>query len=281
MNNPAESTGGSLALSGAFLLALVLIASVFFFDRAGTNQFEFWGPLLILIVLIWFFDRHLALLRDIPPEADSRTASYSLGRTQMAFWTCLIVAALIYIIGNKISTCDSASCINFDILKLDTNILVLLGISGATGMVAMAVDIDKDKKKTEAEIAGEQAIAEEQRLLALIEEGRKSNSDLAAMTELERNLAEVRRTAQKSIEAMNLTKRDADPKGFLRDILEDSNGNSLHRLQMILFTLTTAAIFITQLVGSQGAAMPKVPSEILGLLGISNGLYVGFKIPGK
>lgn len=76
--------------------------------------------------------------------------------------------------------------------------------------------------------------------------------------------------------------RKARAEGFFKDILEDENGNSLHRLQMVFFTLLTGTLFaINTLALAPGGALPPISEDMLALMGISNSLYVGFKIPGR
>lgn len=74
---------------------------------------------------------------------------------------------------------------------------------------------------------------------------------------------------------------DATPQlsqGFLMDILTDENGGiSFHRFQMLTWMLILGVLFIFQVFNS--LTMPEFSATLLGLLGISNGTYLGFKIP--
>lgn len=67
--------------------------------------------------------------------------------------------------------------------------------------------------------------------------------------------------------------------GFLNDILSDSNGFAFHRVQMLIWTLLVSLIFVYGVVST--LAIPDVDSTFLALLGISNGTYLGFKLPEK
>ena len=67
-------------------------------------------------------------------------------------------------------------------------------------------------------------------------------------------------------------------KGFLMDILTDENGGiSFHRFQMLTWMLILGVLFVFQVFNT--LTMPEFSATLLGLLGISNGTYLGFKIP--
>lgn len=66
--------------------------------------------------------------------------------------------------------------------------------------------------------------------------------------------------------------------GFLADILSDaSDGISIHRFQMFAWTLILGIIFIGSVY--KDLAMPEFNATLLGLMGISSGTYLGFKLP--
>jgi hypothetical protein len=68
--------------------------------------------------------------------------------------------------------------------------------------------------------------------------------------------------------------------GFLRDVLSDaSDGISIHRFQMFAWTLILGVIFIASVYKDLG--MPEFSATLLGLMGISSGTYLGFKLPEK
>jgi hypothetical protein len=66
-------------------------------------------------------------------------------------------------------------------------------------------------------------------------------------------------------------------RGFIHDILEDGHGISLHRFQMFVWTIVLAVIFCASVY--QDLSMPEFSATLLGLMGISSGTYLGFKIP--
>ena len=76
---------------------------------------------------------------------------------------------------------------------------------------------------------------------------------------------------------------DASPsqisKGVLADILGDENGVCFDRLQMAAWTVVLGLVFIVEVVSDLN--MPDFSPTLLGLMGISSGTYIGFKLPGK
>ncbi len=65
--------------------------------------------------------------------------------------------------------------------------------------------------------------------------------------------------------------------GFLRDVLSDGEGVSLYRFQLFVWTLVLGVIFIASVY--DGLEMPQFNPTLLGLMGISSGTYLGFKVP--
>lgn len=68
-------------------------------------------------------------------------------------------------------------------------------------------------------------------------------------------------------------------KGFWKDLLSDSNGISLYRFQIAVWTLVIGFIFIINVYDN--LSMPQFDNTLLALMGISSGTYLGFKIPEK
>jgi hypothetical protein len=67
--------------------------------------------------------------------------------------------------------------------------------------------------------------------------------------------------------------------GFLADLLSDGDGPSFHPYQMLLFTVILAVFFMVQV--ATNLIMPQFDTTLLGLMGISNGTYLGFKLQGR
>jgi hypothetical protein len=65
--------------------------------------------------------------------------------------------------------------------------------------------------------------------------------------------------------------------GFFTDILTDVNGITLARLQLLLWNVTLGLVFLSQVFAD--LRVPDFDTSTLGLLGLSAGAYVGFKVP--
>jgi hypothetical protein len=70
-----------------------------------------------------------------------------------------------------------------------------------------------------------------------------------------------------------------ESRGFLNDVMSDPTGVSLHRFQMFVWTLVLGVIFVGSVY--KNLEMPQFSATLLGLMGISSGTYLGFKIPEK
>ena len=68
-------------------------------------------------------------------------------------------------------------------------------------------------------------------------------------------------------------------RGFLNDVLSDDYGLSIYRFQLFAWTLVLGVIFCASVYN--GLAMPQFSTTLLGLMGISSGTYLGFKVPEK
>lgn len=63
----------------------------------------------------------------------------------------------------------------------------------------------------------------------------------------------------------------------MTDILSDEHGLSFHRLQMAAWTVAMVGVFVVAV--WRTFAMADFDATMLGLLGISSGTYLGFKVP--
>src|ERR1700674_2975467 len=87
--------------------------------------------LLLMLILVIFFDRKYSMLRDTSSAANK---PYSFSRVQLAWWTVIVLASFtaIFIVKCEVPTFDRSQ-------------LILLGISTATIASARLIDIS-DKK---------------------------------------------------------------------------------------------------------------------------------------
>ena len=66
-------------------------------------------------------------------------------------------------------------------------------------------------------------------------------------------------------------------RGFLNDVLGDGSGLSFHRFQIFVWTMVLGFVFFKNVMGH--LAMPEFGTNLLTLMGISSGTYLGLKLP--
>lgn len=237
-------------------------------------QRGFWVfVVLSLGVLTLFYQlaRRSDLLRDpnaMPGPGQRRP--YSLSRCQMGFWFVLVVLAYFFM---WLATGE-----------LDTiteSVLALVGISSATALGARVIDANKRENATSEanRLAGEKAGLEaaipalETQLATAApasSDALRVAGDLAARTG---RLAQV----EAQLQSPSLPGKGASSGHLLTDILSDSAGISIQRFQMFVWTIVLGLIFCGDVYRS--LEMPEFSATLLGLMGISSGTYVGFKVP--
>jgi hypothetical protein len=243
------------------------------------------GTVVILGLLIWLA---LAseLLRDVGPVPEKGAAAqrkvfglfsgsgphkpFSLARVQMAFWSALIVMSFVFI-----------WLVTGGLNSITGSVLGLMGIGAGTALGAATIDAGKHSNT----VSEHDALDAEQS--ALDTEIAALKSQLAAPV-APANLSEL----QAALAAKN-ARRDAVAKrlavlgpaigpkksdGFWTDVLTDANdGVSFHRFQMLVWTIILGIMFVHAV--WHRLSMPEFSGTLLALLGISNGTYLGFKIP--
>jgi hypothetical protein len=232
------------------------------------TDWEFWTMLLLFLLAVGFF-LYLAvrsdILRDcqaVPEKGDRKP--FSLSRCQMAWWFFIIFASymLIWIVVGDRDTLSSSA-------------LALLGISSATALGAVSIDASK---KTDAKT---QLQALEQEAVSLTSRVNAIDANTAKAEEI-RELADKKARLDqvaKLISELKVTLAPKSSEGFLQDLLTDVNGVTLHRFQIVIWTVTLGFIFALLVYRTLG--MPEFSGTLLALMGISNGAYLGFKIPEK
>ncbi len=206
--------------------------------------------LAILVVAYYLIATCTKMLRD------EGTGYYSLGKSQMAFWGLLVLLAFtgVWILTGSME-------------RIPPQVLILLGISGATGLSAIVIGNGR-KSETENNIA---KLRKEQQDL---QEKQAKDPGSLSVADKDRLVA-----IPKEMEALSKQLGAGESKGFWRDICDDGNGISFHRLQVVLWTMVLGAIFVRSV--AQTMSMPEFSETLLTLMGISNGTYLGFKIPEK
>ena len=218
--------------------------------------------LVILVFACWYLVNRTSMLKD----ADSNY--YSLGKSQMAFWGLLVVLSFagIWILTGTME-------------RIPPQELILLGISGATGLSAVVIGKSK-KTGLKNRHAASQTELDDLHLEAQRLQNLRSDPEVLHTHDDDHQLAVVQAaiTAQSKIVG-DLAKQleTGVSNGFWRDICDDGNGPSFHRLQVVIWTIVLGTVFIYSV--ARVMSMPEFQETLLTLMGISNATYLGFKIP--
>jgi hypothetical protein len=212
--------------------------------------------LTLVSALVSLLVSYYCLVKRTKMLYDAGTTCYSLGKSQMAFWGLLVLFSFagVWILTGTME-------------RIPPQALILLGISGATGLSAVVIGNNKraETKTKLAQLQQEKQNLKEQEVNSSTAFPQASKDRLAA---IEPDISEL----SKQLDA-------GASKGFWRDICNDGNGASFHRLQVVIWTLVLGATFIQAV--AKMMSMPEFSETLLSLLGISNATYIGFKIPEK
>lgn len=198
-----------------------------------------------------------------------RPYAFSLGRTQMAWWTFIAVLSSLFV-----WTLTTRFIVTGDLI-------VLMGISAATAVGAVVVDAAKQAGAAAhaARVAADVAKAET--AAAAVESTILQQSSAANGAALSTSAAPLRMAVAVQADRLASLARAATPPastgGFLRDILSDENGISFHRFQMATWTVVLGVYFVFEVVVTR--EMPELSPQLLALMGISGSTYLGFKFP--
>jgi cation transport ATPase len=243
------------------------------------------GLTVILGALIAFLAlaRYTPIIRD--PAAARRPDGrrpYSLARGQMAFWFFLVIAAYFFL-----------WIVTGDMDTLNASVLALIGISAGTALGSAFVDAAKpaptsssgnqpvvDVTRPHNEVLAElqKLRAETQQELEALQKARTliSLSDKQALDDNEQQQNEMR-TRLANYRWQSAYFGWPTWRGVMYDLLAENNQISFHRFQIFVWTLILGIIFVVNVYGE--LAMPEFSATLLGLLGISAGTYIGFKLP--
>ena len=204
------------------------------------NQLIFWCSLLILLFLFIYLDLKYHLLRD---DSTANIKPFSYSRIQLAWWTWIILSCFVSII-----LCSGK------IPELDTNLLILLGISAGTTMAGRLIDLSDDANAY----------------------SRSVDISKAAASGL----------PQPSVISLS---RNTDGTNLILDILSDEKGVSIHRLQAVSFNLIFGCWFLYKVFMEVHKIAPTMPQEEINgimnimtnnyliLIGVSAGTYAALK----
>ena len=235
------------------------------------------GAFIFSVFLIVLSNKSEILRNPTPKPAGGKKRTYSLALSQMAVWFGVIVYAfvIIWVATGELST-------------LTDSVLWLMGISAGTFLGAAAIDKSKliETQSKKGTLAAEKKALDEKlitlradlnKLKNLSSPTPNTNSDIISYT-TQISTAETR-LGEVETELAKLPATDDGPpsKNWLIDVLTDINGISLHRFQILIWTIVLVSIFLFEV--WKYLAMPEFSTTLLGLMGISSGTYIGFKFP--
>ena len=226
-----------------------------YFFVAPTSEILFMivSALLILLVAYYLIVNNTDMLKD------KNTGHYSLGKSQMTFWGLLVILAFI-----------SVWILTGTIEHIPEQSLILLGISGATGLSSILIGNSKKSNiLTEiTKLRHDMQKLIEQRDISITFPPENKNQLTAHLQKIEAISVQLKNQNQ-----------PMQSNGFWRDICDDGDGMSFHRLQVVIWTIILGMIFARSVADSM--SIPEFPETLLVLMGISNLTYLGFKIPEK
>jgi hypothetical protein len=221
-------------------------------------------------LLLW-----LAVSSNILRDSSAATnPPFSLAKHQMALWFVVVIGGYLFI-----------WLITGFFASISTTALTLIGISGATGLVAVVMDSNK-----RAETANTRAAQQAERdaldqtlndpasgLLTQLNAAAPGSAAAVALTaQVTPKLARLNELTQVLGKPVPGTQQSVR---WDKDLLSDENGISFHRFQMAIWTLALVLVFV-RAVWTE-ILMPDFDTTLLGLMGISSGTYLGFKFPEK
>jgi hypothetical protein len=234
-----------------------------------------WGSawlVIFLVLLVAFVVCALRtnIIRDGQPEpgAPDWRGTYSLSRTQAAWWFFVVLASYLFI---GLVTGDFNNSFNGTALTL-----LAIGAGTALGSAAINVAKTSDKAALEAQTAREAATQDVARLQGqetTLKQEADAESSGAKKAELIDKVAAVRTrlSARQSDHAKLLNQSE----NFFRDIVSDANGVSFHRFQVVAWTVVLTVVFVKDVIS--GLAMPDFNATLLGLQGLSAATFLGLK----
>ncbi|MDH4263063.1 MAG: hypothetical protein OEV78_08470 [Spirochaetia bacterium] len=222
---------------------------------------------IITTLLILLFFIYLSIKTPILKFTDINSP-YSLSKTQMFLWIFVILTSYLFI-----------WFVIQDFNSLNKTALTLLGLSLTTGGAAIFIDSRKINGLSQLRAESESLQETIQDLKVKINLLKKSTGD--QLVNMQKELNE--KTMQKAILDHKIkafpVSNNSKAETFIKDLLHDSDGWSLPRLQVFIWTIILIGIFVSN-VYSQ-LSMPEFNESLLLLMGISQGTYLGFKLPEK
>lgn len=212
-------------------------------------------------------------------KQSSKSKPYSLARTQLASWSFVVFFSFVFI-----------WMVTGDLASLTTSVLTLIGISAATGLGSAIVDDTNrspqvakietlKKRRKDDQVALERNNDEKNKLSEVNDRTTGQNRRLEECGATQEEKQKAIDEADERIRELESKEIKPPSKDFITDILKDNAGVSLHRFQIVVWTLLLMLIFIHAVWND--LAMPDFDATLLALMGISSATYIGFKLPNQ
>ena len=273
------------------------------------------GFVVLLVLFIWRARRD-NILRDttlVRLKDANKRPPYSLARFQMAVWLFLILGSALFIylvtgdyniitdqalvlMGIGVGTALGASAVDVGKLNAVKSAQAsLAGLKTETAVLSSQIDSMtklSDEKPTPdpkdpSALAGlktETAVLSSQTdsvTKLSSEKPPPDPRDPSAVSKLTIELGKKQGLQAEAESRLNNASSAAfivdGSEGFLLDVLSDANGVNVHRFQMLVVTVVLGILFCVGVY--RNLAMPEFDTNLLALMGISSGAYLGLKIP--
>jgi len=231
--------------------------------------------IVIAIIAFAFLAYYSDIIRETGDQPEEGRKRYSLARTQMAWWSLIVLFSYSFI-----------WWLTSDLTVLTSSVLALMGISMGTGLGSAVVDSsrrsEQEKRLSNMEEDKDKVDAELMRLEAekTIVDAKVDAESAAPAKEQDFALKKAKRDQLSSdIDELRIKLAPASSTNIVQDILSDDYGVSFHRFQIFAWTIVLTFIFVKTV--WDGLAMPDFDATLLGLMGLSGGTYIGFKMPNQ
>jgi len=214
--------------------------------------------------------RTTAMRDSVIPQIRLVDRPYSLGRFQMAVWFTLILTSFLFIFA-----------VTLDLNSITPESFVLLGMSGTTALAAVAVDQNKDSPmsriQTNLVAMGIKTRDDVDRLYAAVQNG--NGGQLASTVIQGANIgpnsasgmpANPTPTIDLMVKEYEAQVKDIVSSGFLKDLVNDINGPTIHRWQILIWTLVLGTIYLIRTY--MNLETPSFGTNLLALMGIAGGV---------
>ena len=219
-----------------------------------------WASSLATLSLLWHFRSALKVPvtfvtqtegQSVP--AGSEVLKYSLARVQLAFWFFLILSGYLFV-----------CWMTWELKLLNTALVGLLGVSGATAIGSAIVDKNKAIMQQRSDAVELARLQQQGASLSQVQQMRKGRLETAAQLRKER---------------VDRWRVDVRFSSFVRDILSDEDSDTgkveIYRLQNALWSLFLGITFVRVIWNT--LALPDFDSNLVLLTGVSSLTYVGLK----